>query len=589
MNQSFTPGWSNPQGQYNVAMQQWAAQRPRDMYEAMRNPGAPMPQYFSTMGTPGWPGSLGQVGQAMAQLRNAQQTNPLTGNQRPQQGSRGGQNGFRSSGNALYDLLNEYQKAYDEAKQTNEQRYQDILFGYQGRQQQYGQMATDYGNQLTGGFDQRYQQGMHAANQYSNALMGGYQNQFDRNLGRIAGQNDTVNQGYANRYGRGTGMAQQFGNQLQGGFNDRAARNIGRIEQTGAQERKDLDRRYNEMQANLGQDMVSRGLTGSTIAPTMRARLEEDRGDAIGRLNDRLLRERVSVDSALTGDALQALANSQNRVLNTDIALSGQALGALQQGNAQMNAADMALSGQALGQLAAQQNRNLGMQTQLSGDALQALSSSQNRNLQTGMGLSGDTLGFMERRTDAYPDPRLLASLAQGMGAAGYGAAPRVDPFAGGGGNPFGFQMPQWQMWHHGMGVGGGRGGAGGAAGPAAVGAFMRRDTSVRSPIPPGTTTGGGSSYAPYSTTPWDFAAPDMGPLGHFGMMPPASAPMPAPAPAANYSTQDPFSSGLPTLPGGAMGPAAMQQLMGIGMGMMMSPTGAFYGNPVAENMRSFQ
>lgn len=63
-------------------------------------------------------------------------------------------------------------------------------------------------------------------------------------------------------------------------------------------------------------------------------------------------------------------------------------------------------------------------------------------------GLTGDTLQFMERRTDAQPDVRLLAQLAQGMGSAGYGMPAGVG--GGGYGAP---SMDVWTTGGFGMGM----------------------------------------------------------------------------------------------------------------------------------------
>jgi hypothetical protein len=66
----------------------------------------------------------------------------------------------------------------------------------------------------------------------------------------------------------------------------------------------------------------------------------------------------------------------------------------------------------------------------------------------TDAGLSGDELQFMERRNDVGPDLSMLAQLAQGMGAAGYGQ--------GGGGGGMGGYMPPMDMSFMMPGFGGG-------------------------------------------------------------------------------------------------------------------------------------
>lgn len=55
--------------------------------------------------------------------------------------------------------------------------------------------------------------------------------------------------------------------------------------------------------------------------------------------------------------------------------------------------------------------------------------------LNTDQNLSGDVLNFMERKTEQGPDMRMLAQLAQGVGAAGFGLPSGYGGGFGGGGN----------------------------------------------------------------------------------------------------------------------------------------------------------
>lgn len=172
-------------------------------------------------------------------------------------------------------LMDEYQKAYDEARAANEARYADILKGYQGR---YGSV-------------------------------------------------------------------------------------MGMFEGMGDQARRDIRRDYTNLMGAGQQDLVSRGLTGTTILPTMRMGYEREMQGALGRHEEQLRRERLGYEA----------------------------------------------------------------------------------------GLSADTLGFMERRTDTYPDYAMMANLAMaygqgGDGGGGGGGGRRVfgQIDTGGGGGGFADQTPSW-------------------------------------------------------------------------------------------------------------------------------------------------
>jgi hypothetical protein len=68
-------------------------------------------------------------------------------------------------------------------------------------------------------------------------------------------------------------------------------------------------------------------------------------------------------------------------------------------------------------------------------DYTRSMGELQQRINSTGLGVytgtTGDMLGFMERRTDAGPDSSFLASLAGGLGEAGYGAGYGAAPPSG--------------------------------------------------------------------------------------------------------------------------------------------------------------
>lgn len=67
------------------------------------------------------------------------------------------------------------------------------------------------------------------------------------------------------------------------------------LEGLGVQEGADIATQYAGLQSRSGQDMVSRGLTGTTIAPTMRSGIQRQETDAQGRLASRLKREKLAI------------------------------------------------------------------------------------------------------------------------------------------------------------------------------------------------------------------------------------------------------------------------------------------------------
>lgn len=174
-------------------------------------------------------------------------------------GSSGGAGG--SSGYYGGAIPNEYQRAYEEARAANEQRYQDILSGYQDRSNEFQQ--------------------------------------------RQAGNTDDVLTGYENRYQRGMDLLNGLGDQ----------------------EKRDVTESYQKLGAANQQDMTNRGLTGTTIMPTMRAGIERERQDALSRVNERLQREQLMTDAGLSGDALGAQERMYGQGLAGYMGATGDTLG----------------------------------------------------------------------------------------------------------------------------------------------------------------------------------------------------------------------------------------------------------------------
>ena len=155
----------------------------------------------------------------------------------------------------------DYQRAYEEARAANEERYKNILTGYQDRSNQYQEGAAGLRDDVLGGYDARYQ----------------------RNMNALQGQ--------------------------------------------GQQEAIDIQRRYGELGAANQQDMVNRGLTGTTIMPTMRQGIAREQEGALSRLNERLINQRIGMDSQLSGDALSAQERLGQSILQGTAGVQGDTLG----------------------------------------------------------------------------------------------------------------------------------------------------------------------------------------------------------------------------------------------------------------------
>jgi hypothetical protein len=75
----------------------------------------------------------------------------------------------------------------------------------------------------------------------------------------------------------------------------------------GESERAGIERRWDVAASRAHSDLVSRGLAGTTVAPTMAMGIERERGAALGGLEERLARMRLGYDTAITQARLGAM------------------------------------------------------------------------------------------------------------------------------------------------------------------------------------------------------------------------------------------------------------------------------------------
>jgi hypothetical protein len=89
------------------------------------------------------------------------------------------------------------------------------------------------------------------------------------------------------------------------GYQSRLERNLGYLDSAGQQEAEDINEIYDNQGSKISQDLISRGLSASTIRPVMEMGNNRERVKDLGRLKERLLQQRVNVDSNLSGDQLR--------------------------------------------------------------------------------------------------------------------------------------------------------------------------------------------------------------------------------------------------------------------------------------------
>ena len=203
-------------------------------------------------------------------------------------------------------------------------------------------------------------------------------------------------------------------------------RTMGRLDELGSQQREDINERFDRRQSELAGNLQRRGLTGSTILPSLRSEVEEGRSDSLGRFEERLTQLRAGADERLTGGinaARQqfaqgrlgaggdlALANERGlgRQSNLDVLLSGNTLGQAGLTNNQLFA-NNAQARDFLNQFQAGADSNLFNQQLAAFGGLQ--DSARNDQLTLSQ-IPLQTAAFIERISD-IPDTNSLAPLVQ--------------------------------------------------------------------------------------------------------------------------------------------------------------------------------
>ncbi len=99
----------------------------------------------------------------------------------------------------------------------------------------------------------------------------------------------------------GRTMPEQLMHEYQTAYDEARQANIERYEeglalldQVGAERRGEIERRFTGLQTQAQQDLVGRGLRGTTVAPTMQAGIERHQQDALTMLGSQLAQQRLA-------------------------------------------------------------------------------------------------------------------------------------------------------------------------------------------------------------------------------------------------------------------------------------------------------
>ncbi len=293
----------------------------------------------------------------------------------------------------------EQQRGEDEAREATEERF-DESKGWLTRMMEYGHgQYEDLQDQIPGGFGRLGQQGQQGlgnlltrmvGNQASNLSLG------QRDLGTFRGE------------AMGT-----LGNLLErntGAYGDYQAGVLGELEGLGDQSRSDINRRYDELAGQQGQDLIARGMRGTSIAPTMRAGLERERSGDLGRLDEQIRRERLGTRERLGLGGF--LVGQQGRGAMADMSNQLGAMGFDMSQMSRQQVQDM------IGRFGA---AGIDMGQQAGREQLGATERLGLGSLAYQTGLSQNMVNLLASRNDIPPNPNAYAQMMMGMGGASAG------------------------------------------------------------------------------------------------------------------------------------------------------------------------
>lgn len=118
---------------------------------------------------------------------------------------------------------------------------------------------------------------------------------FDRALGPVVKGLDAL----PGNFQQGAADVNRFGA-------DRTTQGLALLEGAGEQTRRDINQQFDELGGTIAQNLTSRGLGGTTIAPTLQQGVERERAGGLGRLDEIIRQQQVNTFTTLSGDEFGA-------------------------------------------------------------------------------------------------------------------------------------------------------------------------------------------------------------------------------------------------------------------------------------------
>jgi hypothetical protein len=113
-------------------------------------------------------------------------------------------------------------------------------------------------------------------------------------------------------YNEGLEVNQQRYDDIVGGYRDRYGTTMEMIGQVGDAQRAEVDRSYAGLASQAQQQLVDKGLAGSSIAPTTAAGVERERLRARQEVEEGLLREKIAAHGGQSGETLEFMERSED-------------------------------------------------------------------------------------------------------------------------------------------------------------------------------------------------------------------------------------------------------------------------------------
>ncbi len=157
-----------------------------------------------------------------------------------------------------------------------------------------------------------------AANPYSFNATGQYTNNMLGANGQFGGQTYSANNynvpnpttaSYQSASSSTSNPSPFDPNTILQGYKDRYARNVNGLDALGTSQQSQIAQQYGQLQSNNAQDMTGRGLSGTTVLDTSKAAITGQQAQAQSDAAAKLQAQKAQLDSQLSGDTLNYMAN----------------------------------------------------------------------------------------------------------------------------------------------------------------------------------------------------------------------------------------------------------------------------------------